>query len=284
MRTLVLGLFAFLVSATAAAQAPTRFTATVSGQGSDVVLIPGLASSAAVWDATVKQLAPSHRVHVLQVAGFAGAPAGPNGEGPMLAPLIEDIAAYVEKLDKPAIIGHSLGGLIALEVAAMKPDGISRVMAVDALPFYGLLGGPQMTVAMFTPQATLMRNRVLAQTDAAYAAGVPTTAAGMAKAEASRAEIVNWMLASDRKVTAKAMYEDAIEDARPLLPKITAKTTVLYAYDRSSPYPQANFDAMYSMGYAGLPGVTVKRIDDSLHFIMFDQPSVFAKEIDVFLR
>ena len=56
------------LSLTAIAQ--ERFTATVTGQGPDVILIPGLASSGAVWDATVEQLSPTHRVHVLQVNGF----------------------------------------------------------------------------------------------------------------------------------------------------------------------------------------------------------------------
>ena len=37
------------------------------------------------------------------------------------------------------------------------------------------------------------------------------------------------------------------------------------------------------IGYAGLPGATLKRIDDSAHFIMFDQPEVFYGALDAFL-
>ena len=55
-----------------AAADPTRFSVSVTGQGPDVVLIPGLATPGEVWDATVKHLAPTHRVHVVQVAGFGG--------------------------------------------------------------------------------------------------------------------------------------------------------------------------------------------------------------------
>ncbi len=51
--------------------APTRFTITVSGAGPDVILIPGLASPGATWDGTVAHVAAHHRVHVVQVAGFA---------------------------------------------------------------------------------------------------------------------------------------------------------------------------------------------------------------------
>jgi pimeloyl-ACP methyl ester carboxylesterase len=271
--------------APANAQQPTRFTATVTGKGPDVILIPGLASSGATYDATVKQLSPTHRVHVLQVAGFAGAPAGANGgEGAMLPALVDEVAAYAAKLNKPAIIGHSLGGLVAMEVAAAQPGKIDRVMIVDALPFYGLLGGPQMTVEMFKPQATMMRTQVLAQSAEAFAAGQKRTAASLTKSEAGRAAVEKWSTESDRAIVAKAMYEDAVEDARPKLPAIKAKTTVLYAYDTQQPYPQKNFDDMYALAYAGLPGAKLKRVDGSFHFIMLDQPDVFAKEVEAFLK
>ena len=119
------------LSLTAIAQ--ERFTATVTGQGPDVILIPGLASSGAVWDATVKQLSPTHRVHVLQVNGFAGSPPGPNADGAVIAPLTAEIAAYAGKLDHPAIIGHSMGGLMALKIAAAKPAAAGKPSTADIL-------------------------------------------------------------------------------------------------------------------------------------------------------
>ena len=42
-------------------------------------------------------------------------------------------------------------------------------------------------------------------------------------------------------------------------------------------------DSIYQMSYAGLPGVTLKRIDDSAHFIMFDQPQAFYADLDAFV-
>ena len=59
-----------------AAPASDRIAVTVTGEGPDVILIPGLASSGHVWDATVAHISAHHRVHVVQVAGFAGSPAG----------------------------------------------------------------------------------------------------------------------------------------------------------------------------------------------------------------
>src|ERR1700722_7905046 len=44
----------------------------------DVVLIPGLGSSRAVWDAEAKLLTPNYRLHLVQLNGFGGAPVGGN--------------------------------------------------------------------------------------------------------------------------------------------------------------------------------------------------------------
>ena len=67
------------------------------------------------------------------------------------------------------------------------------------------------------------------------------------------------------------------------LAKITAPTEVLYVkFNDPRMTPQIT-DAVYQMSYAGLPGVTLKRIDDSAHFIMLDQPDALAAAINDFL-
>lgn len=271
--------------ASQAADRPTRFSVAVTGQGPPVILIPGLATPGDVWEATVKHLAPTHRVHVVQVAGFGGTDAGPNkADGDMLPALVAEMVQYVAGLDRPAVIGHSLGGLIALEVAAQKPDAISRVLVVDALPFFALTISPGATIDMATQMATMMRNQLMAQTDVQYSASAPMTAARLAKSATGRASVTKWAAASDRTVVGKAMLEDIVTDARPQLPQIKAKTTVLYAFDATMGSPQAMIDSLYSGAYSGLAGVDLKRIGDSYHFIMLDQPEAFLREVDAFLR
>ena len=267
------------------ADRPTRFSVAVSGQGPDVVLIPGLATPGEVWDVTVKQLASSHRVHVVQVAGFGGVDAGINrADGDILPALVAEIARYIVGLERPAVIGHSLGGLIALEVAARNPDAVGRVLVVDALPFFALTVSPGATVEMAKQMATTIRDQLMAQTDTQYSASVPLTTARLAKSPTARANVTKWTAASDRTVVAKMMYDDIVTDARPRLPQIKAKTIVLYAFDPTMGVPQAAIDSLYSGAYADLAGVVLKRIDGSYHFIMLDQPEAFSREVDAFLK
>lgn len=220
---LIAAILTLLFAAPHAQAAPAPpFTATLEGKGPDIILIPGLASSAAVWDTTAEGLKATHRVHRIQVAGFAGAPAAGNGEGLVVAPLADAIAAYIadNKLERPAVIGHSLGGEAALMLAARHPGSVGRVMVVDALPFYSLLFNPAATPETVRPQADALRDMVLAQSDAQAAAAGTATLARMIKTEAARPAAVAWSNASDRSVVARAMHELLTSDLRGELTRI----------------------------------------------------------------
>jgi pimeloyl-ACP methyl ester carboxylesterase len=106
------GIALLIAPSHAAGFSPTRFTVTDNGTVNkpDVVLIPGLSSSKAVWDAEAKLLAPNYRLHIVQVGGFAGAPAGPNATGAMLPGIVEELHQYIVAAKMhPVVMGHSLG-------------------------------------------------------------------------------------------------------------------------------------------------------------------------------
>ncbi len=262
-----------------------RLSVEVIGSGPDIILIPGLASSREVWRPLATRLAGTHRVHLVQLAGFAGEPWS-HGDGPFVAPEVEEIARYIAEagLDKPAVIGHSMGGLSGLLLAQSHPDSVGRLMIVDALPFYSAMFGPTVTADAARPFAAQASAMILSADEAAFRAQQLQTAAGLARDPAMREKIVDWSMTTDRHAFAAAMTDVMTTDARPGLAAMTLPVTALYATDPDGGPPPAMAQALWEREYAPLPGVKVIRVDASRHFIMADQPARFDELVDEFLR
>jgi len=278
----------------AASAEPTRFSVITVGTGPDVILIPGLSSPRAVWAATADQLKATHRVHSIQLKGF-GEPAGPNASGPVLQPFVDELAAYISenKLVRPAVVGHSMGGLAALMVEADHPGLTGKLLVVDALPFIGPLFGAA-TVATVRPMADQMRTMLIANAatttpdftapECLASLPAPATPRGTMTNSGQGACLVrHGATASDLRVVAQAMHDDMVTDLTPRLGKIKAPVTMLYPQDDRL-LTAAAAAKIYGDAYAGLPSAKLVPITGSYHFIMQDQPAKFRAELDAFLK
>ena len=268
--------------------APTRFTVVTEGPATApaVLLLPGLTSGREVFDAEAKILAADHHLYRVQINGFAGQPAGPNSSGAFLEPVVAELHQYlVANHLHPAVIGHSLGGLFGLMLAQSHPEDVQKLLIVDSLPFYALVFDPHASVAAVMPQAEAVRSGILAQTLEQAAAQSAQTASYLVKNADAQKIVAADSRTSDRTVMANAMYEDLITDLRPGLGTIKTPTTLLYPFDAAAVGPDpAKIDAVYISAYSSMPSLTIHRIDNSRHFIMFDQPLAFDKEVRAFLN
>lgn len=255
----------------------------------DVILIPGLSSSPEVFDALTEQLKGRYRVHRLHVQGFAGAPAEDNASGPVAAPVAEDLARYIAEqgLDKPAVIGHSMGGTIGMMLAARHPDAVGKLMVVDMVPFMGAMfgqPGTNPTAESVAPMGEMIYQSMANAPRDQYQQQADGQIIAMINTESLRAGPLEDSRTSDQKVSASAFRELIVTDLRPELAAITAPTTVLYVKFNDPRMTPEITDGIYRASFATLPGATLKRIDDSAHFIMLDQPAVFAAEVNAFLE
>lgn len=276
--------------AVAAQPAPVLFGETISGKrGSPapIVLIPGLLSPAAAWEDVRPALEQAREVRSLTLAGMAGQPArewdGNYVEAQGLA-----IAAHLRAagVKNATVIGHSLGGGVALAAALAGPDVIGKVVIVDSVPFTAawLSGGQVQTEA----QAEAMAGGLQAQMGTGeWAAAVKRNEAGYAiqsRDPAFYPKITQWALASDQQSVARAMGDLLRLDLRSRLSGLKQPTLVLMGYEQGfTPVPREVWLAAAAQQYAAAPNVAVRVIEPSRHWVQHDQPQAFVAALQPFL-
>ncbi len=121
------------------------------GNGSPMLLVHGLGGSHLNWAAVGPGLAQRHRVVALDLAGFGRTPLGPRRA--TLAANAALISRFIDAVlgAKVTLVGNSMGGLLALMVAAAGPQRVRALVLVDAVhaPTLGVRPDPRVA-ALFT--------------------------------------------------------------------------------------------------------------------------------------
>jgi pimeloyl-ACP methyl ester carboxylesterase len=266
------------------AQAP--FQVKVTGHGRPMILIPGLSCPGEVWDGTVDHYKGRYELHVLSLAGFAGLPRVP---GPFLDHVREGIADYVRanKLDHPVIVGHSLGGYVALDLAVNYPELPGQLVIVDSYPMMAGISDPAMTAEKAQAAAAQMRAGMLQQSQDMYEratrSGLFTRP--MVTKDADLDRVIEWSLKSDRTAVADAMSEMFGADLRAGLAKVKSPALVMGTWIGYKEYGASHesIEAGMRAQYAKLANVRIAVTDTARHFIMWDDPSWMFAQMDRFL-
>ncbi|MCP1468382.1 pimeloyl-ACP methyl ester carboxylesterase [Sphingobium sp. OAS761] len=247
--------------------ASRRIAVTVRGEGRDLLLIPGLASGPAIWNDVVTGL-PGYRVHLIHVRGFAGLAAQANADGPLLRPLADEIARYVSeaRLGRPAVVGHSMGGMLAMMLGLRGVPG--RVMVVDMLPAgAAMVGGTASGLGFLADQLSGYLTGTVA--------GRRYLATMVAQAPGARD--------SDPDVIALALRDLANMDLGPDLRRLSVPLEVVYAIGRDAEQAKA-IGQRFRAAYAGKADAQLVAIGPSGHMVMQDQPARFRAALATFLR
>jgi len=274
----------FLIGAAAFAQTPApSFHVDIVGKGKPMILIPGFASSGKTWDSTVARYKDRYECHVLTLAGFAGEP---RIEAPFLETVRKDLAVYIRKnkMDKPVIVGHSLGGFMALWLAENEPDLVGPLVIVDSLPFLAAVFQPGATAESVKPMAESMRKMY---------GGPPTEetekqSQASIKAMVTKPEdyemILGWSKISDRVAEGNAMYDMMTTDLRDDLDKITSRSIVIGTWIGLKQYAtREQVEKNFRDQYAKLKNFQLVLNDKARHFVMLDDPEGFFAATDAFL-
>lgn len=220
-----------------------------------MVLLHGLSGSFRWWRYTVPELAFRYRVHVPELVGFGRSLC--EGAQPSIAELAELMAEWLDAmgLQRPALIGHSMGGQVAIHLAADRSRSVERLVLVAAT------GIPR-------PLTVYRLTRLAARLVPPRCWGTPRFLPTMAADVLRTGPRVLWQ-------SARRLLED---DVRPLLPSILAPTLLVWGeFDPLVPLAQGRELA------EAIPGAQLRVIQGGAHNVMADRPGAFNRELLHFL-
>ncbi|MEP1229052.1 MAG: alpha/beta hydrolase [Litorimonas sp.] len=278
--------------ATNSVSLPTAFATNIidvkrSGNvdGRTIVLIPGLASNASVWNDTVINLVDDYDVRTVQVAGFAGTVPTEleSGFTDAIATGLTDYLSAVPGRET-VVVGHSMGGFVSLKAAIKNPNLIDEVVIVDSLPFLAGMFMPGITPEQSKVQGLAMAEQLKTMPREAFdrqqASGLPR----LTKTQGFLPELEAWGKTSNQEMVADIMGELLTTDLRPALSKLTQPLTVLVPFDIETGLPRDTIVELYSTQYSLASQTNIAVIDGSFHFIMKDNPVAFYEELNAAIR
>lgn len=249
-------------------------------KGPAVILIPGLASGPWAWRDTAPRLSKDHVVYLLTLPGFDGRAPQP---GVTLESLQRDLLALIEKkkLDRPVLVGHSLGGTLSLAFATEHSDRIAGVVAVDGMPVFP--GTEAATDRKSIADAT--RAQFGAQTRQQFEGGQQMYMRSIGVlSEPLATELATLASRSDIGATADFAAQIMAIDLRPKLAQIRVPVVEISPFNAPDfariGVDEAGKTGYYRMLLNGTPTLDVVSISPARHFVMFDQPEKFAAALD----
>ncbi len=248
----------------------------------NVIFIPGLTCGPWEWAHQIAFLSQHDTVYALTLSGFDDIPYTLSGD-PFDA-FSRDFWTLLDtrNIARPVVIGHSLGGTLAIALAEQHSDRLTGIVALDGLPVFPTLA--QADAATRSKFAKGAAAQIAAETHdqiLAYEKQYMQTATTDASLVEPTAELE---ARSDPKGIAAWIDADLTQDLRPNLAQITIPFVELMPYAQPSPYTQAQTLAFYQSLVAGAPHVTLVPIPNARHFAMLDQPQAVDDAIAAFLK
>lgn len=244
----------------------------VHGDGPPLVLIGGLGFGRWAWFKQVPALSRHFRVITFDIRGEVDLREG-------VSDLAREVVALLEhlRIGKAHVLGTSLGGFVAQELALKRPDLVDRLVLICTS--YGGRGpesmSPQALAAMFgwgslTPEGAARRGLEAATADA-YRAGRPEEFEQILRARLADSPS---LATYSRQATAGSRFDTSRE-----VEDIFAPTLVIHGSDDRY-VPVANAVALAE----ALPDAELKVLEDAGHLVFIEKSAEVNRRVIAFLK
>lgn len=105
----------------------------ITGEGSPLILLHGLFGALENLGAIARQFQKQRQVHALDQRNHGSSPHTDSMDYPSMA---EDVIAYMDEqgIEKACLLGHSMGGKVAMQVALLAPERVEKLIVADIAP------------------------------------------------------------------------------------------------------------------------------------------------------
>ena len=260
------------------------------GHGGDpVVLLPGLTTGTWEWNDLIRRLTPRHTVYAVALPGFDGRP-------PAAAPLFDRFATdfwsllSAQKIVRPVVVGHSLGGTLAILLGEQHSDRLRGIVALDGMPIFPAM--ERLSVEQRAAGAQQAATQIAAESHQQlldYEKGFMKGPGGVLD-EPLGAQLADLEAKSDPATVAEWLKEDLTSDLRPGLGNISVPLLEITPYNApdlanaSFSYTEDQKVQYYRALLSGAPKLQVVSLSPARHFAMFDQPDRVFSLINAFIN
>jgi len=248
-----------------------------TGKGKQsIIFLPGFASSGDVWNETKSNFEKDFTCYVFKMAGFAGVRPEENAT---FENWETEIVNYIKanKIEKPIIVGHSMGGGLALAIASDYPELISKIVIVDALPCLAALRDPSFK-SQINNDCTSMVNQMTAMSEEEFYQMQKRNMAMLLADATKQEEAINWSMKSDRKTFGEMYCDFSNTDLREKIGAIKCPSLILLEFGFS------NYKAPIEEQYKNLKTASFQYSTQGLHFIMYDDKEWYLAQLNNFIK
>src|SRR6056297_2140533 len=105
----------------------------ITGEGPPLLLLHGLFGSLDNLGGIARRLEDQWQIHALDERNHGSSPHSDTMDYPVMA---GDVIAYMDAqgLDKVSLLGHSMGGKVAMQVALQAPERVDKLIVADIAP------------------------------------------------------------------------------------------------------------------------------------------------------
>ncbi len=262
---------------------PTKLHYNSQGDGPDVLLIHGWASSGQMWSRLMHDLGHTARFWAVDLYGFGQSPRPAHDEPVHIqhhADMLFDFCAH-HNIQPKAIMGHSMGGMLALKMAATQPD-LTEKLVLMAPVVTGRFGHPIEFSGLFTSNLmdyTLSKTRPLWTLAQTVISPIFTRPTHWYLDNAAIMRIQEDFQRASWQASTHALHSIARENMQPHLPTIQHPTLVILGSHDTTVNPNEG-----RLAAKQLPNGRLLELPRTHHQPLDEQPKQVVNAVQNFLQ